>query len=96
MNQRIIESSDVIAVYMGKEHVQPEHLTYHKDWNAIIPVIKRLKDELGGTTHWGFFNISKAVMVNDIDTVFNEVAEMILWSNQFRKGIYQQLPTARY
>jgi len=83
-----IEINHMIATYMGMD----KSVSYHEDWNALIPAIKKLHNEL--KPHFFSHHVTVAILRNDIETAHKEVGEALSWSNQFR--VDGKLPEPRY
>ncbi len=95
---KIIEENKAIAEFMqvhdfvkyGFDDKGHSYLTYHKSWNALIPVVEKvksthLKEPIFGTGIIGILTrVDNALVQCNIEATWLAVVEFIKWHNQIK------------
>lgn len=70
-----------IGKFMGTNFKNPMNYMYDKDWNQLMPVVKKIQQLRIVETHRKV-PIQFALIDVDIDTLFDAVADFAKWYNE--------------
>ena len=87
--KEIINGNLLIAKFM---HVtKTKGLKYHKDWNWLMPVMRKCID----TFHDNRFNIFRSLHEVNIEKCWKAAVEFIQWANEHREHIEEYQTTKK-
>lgn len=89
-NKRIAEQNKIIFDFMGCIHSKHEAidawemaaLTYHKSWDALIPVCQKIYMDTDLRLNKEYFNVTNMRVIDPIEFVYEAVCEFL---NQYER-----------